>query len=205
MNASGPDRLARGSTRARPGPNPHVPGSNSHVSGSNPHVPGQPIITRPKPSKTFHTPSPSGPRAGSSDNTRDEPSHAIRSVGVRALFRVEGPVYPDWLLSETGAWQHGLVTRDSYSPPASRAQGMIGHPATSSSHTCWGLQLNKTTALPDQRGDGPNAPDDRPVDTSASYGHWCQLDRGGLCDLAAGGVRFGDPAAGHPQLAADSP
>lgn len=61
--------------------------------------------------KTTHARSPSEPREGSSPDTGDELSHAITLVGVRALFRVTGPVDVDGLLSEICARQRGLVTR----------------------------------------------------------------------------------------------
>jgi hypothetical protein len=70
-----------------------------------------------RPSEITHNGSPSRPRAGSSLNTRDEASHAIWLVGVRALLRVEARLDLEWLLGGLGARQRGLVTRSSYRPP----------------------------------------------------------------------------------------
>ncbi len=60
--------------------------------------------------KTIHSRVASGPRAGSSPNTRDESSHATRLLSVRVLFRVEWRVDLVWPLKGPGVRQRSLVT-----------------------------------------------------------------------------------------------
>ena len=100
-------RISRGRSTAKR----TAAGSGSRKRAARAGLPGL------RPSEITHNGSPSRPRAGSSLNTRDEASHAIWLVGVRALLRVEARVDLEWLLGGLGARQRGLVTRSSYRPP----------------------------------------------------------------------------------------